>query len=117
MRGRLPRHQVAAAVLVGLDRRLVGADLPGALDDLGLVHLDQGPEHRERYGAVDGIEISQRLRRDLPQALARDQGQRPHLPGDALGDAEHEAPVEDDPGLCGGVPHELLLEVPERDPE
>ena len=63
-----------AAVLVGQDGGLVGADALGVVHDLRLVKADQGPEDRQGAHGVRAGEAVHGLAGDLADGFAGDQG-------------------------------------------
>ena len=83
------------------------------MDDLVLVHAHQGPEDREGRRRVDDRHVVQGLGGDLADRLAGDEGGRAARPRDALGDAEHEAPVDDHPERRGHRQHHPALDLAE----
>ena len=50
------RGEDGAAVLIGQDARLEGIDVAGRLDDLGLVHADEGAEDGQVLGGVGTLQ-------------------------------------------------------------
>ena len=89
------RGEDGAAVLVGQDARLKGVDVAGRLDDLGLVHADEGTEDGQVLGGVGTLQSLDGLAGHLCQALAGDEGFTALLSGDDVGNAHHAAAHED----------------------
>ena len=63
------RREEPAAVLVRLDRSLVGADLLRLLGDLHLVHADQRAQKGQRRRLIHHRQVAGGLRGDLPQTV------------------------------------------------
>ncbi len=107
------RGEELAAVLVGDDGDVVGANPPGLVDDLLLVHPHERPQHRHARGSCDDGHVVQGLRRHLSDRLAGDQGARARVAGDALGDAQHHAPVDHHAQRRRHGQHDLALQLAE----
>ena len=90
MRLGMPGRKNRAAVLVGEDGRVIGADFPGNLHDLLLVHPDDRTQDRQVHHSPGNVHRVHGLAGDLPQALAGDQGFCPAAGGYFLGNAHHE---------------------------
>ncbi|MPN03507.1 hypothetical protein SDC9_150737 [bioreactor metagenome] len=107
----MPGGKHGAAILVGEDGGLKGADVAGQADDLLLVHSDHRTQHRQgahRLGALHGPHS---LGGHLPQGFPRDQGAGPRAPGDVLRDAHHKPAHEYGEQLLGAVAAQLLLHL------
>ena len=109
------RHEERAAVRRGLARDVVRADPLGAGDDLLLVGADERTQDRHRHGLVDRSDVVERLRGDLAERLAGDDGLGALDLGDALGDAQHDATVREDPQALRHGKGDLALAVAEGD--
>ena len=96
------RHEDRAAILIGQDGGLEGADPLGPLNDLLLVKADERPEHGHVHGVVCDGQTLDGLAGHLPDGLPGDESQTPAGPGGALGDLHHETPHEHG-GLGGGT--------------
>ena len=106
---RVRRGKDGAAVLIGQDARLEGVDVSGRLDDLGLVHADEGAEDGQVLGGVGTLQSLDGLAGHLCQALAGDEGFTALLPGDDVGNAHHAAAHEDGEENIGRVIADILL--------
>ena len=91
----MPGGKDGAAVLIGQDGGLVGADLPGDLNDLLLVQTDAGPEDGQIHHRAGDVHGLHGLAGHLAQTLASDQGLGADALGHNLGDSHHE-PAHDD---------------------
>ena len=94
----MPGREHSAAVLVGQNRGLVGADFVGDIDNLHLVQTDQGTEHGNIGDFVGAGKGLHGLAGHLTDALAGDQRLRPFLMGDGISQTHHVAAHDD-----GGV--------------
>src|SRR5262245_66601315 len=91
---RMRWNEELAAVLVGNRGNLKGAVPPGLVDDLLLVHADQGTEDRQVCRLPYSDKIFQRLRCDLAKTFPGDKRKRLFAARDPLGDAQHHAAVK-----------------------
>ena len=104
-----------AAVLIGQDGGVIGADLPGDLHDLLLVHAHNGAQDGDAdHLAGDGHGVHG-LAGHLAQTLAGDQGLGPAPLGHRLGNAHHKAAHDDGEQLLGAGAAQLLLNGGEGD--
>ena len=92
---RVLRDKDRAAVLIGQDGGLEGADLFRDLDDLLLVKADQRAEDREGADLIGHGERRKGLRGHLPDALSGDQAQASGLLCQPLRDPHHIAAHDD----------------------
>ena len=74
-----------------------------------------GAENRKRGHAADGVEVREGLARDLAEAVPGHERLGAELPGDAFGQAEHEAAVQDDEEAARGRVAAGLLNLGEGD--
>ena len=87
----------SATVFVRDDGDEVGADGAGLVNNVLLVRTYQGAEHRHIQHAPHRRNVFEGLRAHLAQALPGHQGLGPAVQRNALGDAEHEPPVDHHP--------------------
>ena len=85
--------------------------MAGRLDDLGLVHADEGAEDGQVLGGVGTLQSLDGLAGHLCQALAGDEGFTTLLPGDDVGNAHHAAAHEDGEENIGRVIADILLRL------
>ena len=98
----------------GTIEMLVRADALRVGGDFFLVHADERPEHRQRRRRADGGQVLQRLRRDLADRLAGDERAGALPAGQALGDAQHQPPVDQDAQRRRNRDQHPLLHLAER---
>jgi hypothetical protein len=116
-RDRELRGEELAAVLVGQDGDLVGAELPRDLHDLLLVAVDQGAQERQLGRLLDHREVGERLRGDLPQGVAGHQRLGALAPAERRGHLHHQAPLRQHLKPAGARCRKPALRGPERDDE
>ena len=104
-----------AAVLIGEDGGIVGADAAGKADDLHLVHADEGAEDRHGGDGLGDAQAQHGLACHLAQGFAGDQGLGPGLLGNGLRQAHHEAAHDEGEELLGAVLANFLLDFGEGD--
>ena len=102
-----------AAVLVGNDRDVEGAQPLGLRDDLLLVHADERAEHLHVRGIANHRHVVERLRRHLANHLARHQRLGAHVARNALGNPQHQPPVDHHPQVAGHAEGDLPLQLAE----
>ena len=108
---RVRRGEDGAAVLVGQDARLKGIDVAGRLDDLGLVHADQGAEDGQVLRGIGALQGLDGLTGHLCKALAGDEGLTALLLGDDVGNAHHAAAHQDGEEDIRSVVADVLLRL------
>lgn len=104
------RQENRAAVLVGLDGFIVGADFLGHVHYVNLIHGDEGAHDGHGDAGVGNDQCLGGLAGYLPQVFAGDQHHAAVLLGDFLGDAHHEAADEDGGFFLGAVLDDLFLD-------
>ena len=104
-----------AAVLVGQDGGLKGADVTGDADDLLLVHADHRPQNGQvRHVAADGQGVHG-LAGHLAQALAGDQGAAVQVLGQGVRQAHHEPAHNQGEMILRAIAANLLLNLGKGD--
>jgi len=109
------RREERAAVLIRDDRDRERADALRFGADLVLVHADERPQDLQRRRLRDRRHVLERLRRHLADHLAGDERARMRLAREALGDAQHQPPVDHHAQRGRHREDDLLLQLAERD--
>ena len=105
------RGKNGAAVLVGQDAGLKGIDVAGRLNDLGLVHPDEGAEDGQVLGGIGALQGLDGLACHLGQTLAGDEGLTALLLGDDV-----EMCIRDRLTVGGSLLMERFFSVPGMGP-
>lgn len=108
------RREYRAAILVRLDGGFKSIDLARDLDDLGLVHTDNGAENGHAAGCIRADDSTDSLACYLTDAFTRNQSLYLLFFAYALCDLHHKAAHNDSEKLFGAVVAELFLNFCER---
>ena len=105
------RGEDGAAVLIGQDAGLIGANVAGGLDDLGLVHADQRAQDGQILGGIGALQGLDSLACHLSQTLAGDEGLAALSGGNTIGNAHHAAAHQHREQHIGGIVPDILLRL------
>ena len=110
----MPRCKDGAAVLIGLNRNIVGINFSGNVNDLGFVHTDQRTEHRHRCDRIRAGQCRERLTGDLTETLACDDCTAVLLQCELARDLHHQTAHQNREEFVRAVPLQLLLNLRKR---
>src|SRR5689334_476958 len=94
-------NEQGTAILIGLDRDLVGADASGEINNLDLVVADERTQDRHVDGARNDIDVFDCLRRHLSDAVTGHQNSNALPSSNLSGNPHHVSPVENDASFDG----------------
>ena len=100
-----------AAVLIGQNGGIEGADMAGDADDLLLIHADEGTQHRQRGSVLTDGQRRHGLAGHLPQTLAGDQCAAAQLVGQSVRQTHHEPAHDEGEVILRAAAADLLLDL------
>ena len=109
----MSRNEELAAILIRLDRGLIGPELLRLFGNLHLIHSDERSKERKLRRFFDHGKILRRLGCDLPQAISGHESPAAFTPRQLFCNAHHDPTIEHDAEWSRSTRHELPLNLTE----